>query len=91
MYTTMKNSYFPSSVADDQAPNLSMYCIRHRACKTYGRQVLDKRASQELQAFVHDAYGLYFLRRGKSSAALDYVQKAMKTHARMRVRSAGPR
>ena len=48
--------------------------------------MLDKRASQELQAFVHDAYGLYFLRRGKSSAALDYVQKAMKTHARMRVR-----
>ncbi len=35
---------------------------------------------------MHDAYGLYFLRRGKSSAALDYVQKAMKTHARMRVR-----
>lgn len=54
-----------------------------------GRQVLDKRASQELQAFVYDAYGLYFLRRGKSSAALDYVQKAMKTHARMRVRSEG--
>lgn len=50
------------------------------------RQALDKRSTQELQAFVYDAYGLYFLRRGKSSAALDYVQKAMKTHARMRVR-----
>ena len=35
---------------------------------------------------MHDAYGRYFLRRGKSSAALDYVQKAMKTHSRMRVR-----
>ena len=35
---------------------------------------------------MSDAYGLYYLRRGKSSAALDYVQKAMKTHARMQVR-----
>lgn len=55
--------------------------------KTNRRQALDKRSTMELQAFVYDAYGLYFLRRGKSSAALDYVQKAMKTHARMRVRS----
>ncbi|CAM9100864.1 unnamed protein product [Scytosiphon promiscuus] len=54
-----------------------------RAGTLLSRQVLDKRASTELQAFVNDAYGLYFLRRGKSSAALDYVQKAMKTHARM--------
>ncbi|CAM9793692.1 unnamed protein product, partial [Laminaria digitata] len=45
-------------------------------------QVLDKRTTLELRAFVSDAYGLYYLRRGKSSAALDYVQKAMKTHAR---------
>lgn len=47
--------------------------------------MLDKRATLELRAFVSDAYGLYYLRRGKSSAALDYVQKAMKTHARMQV------
>lgn len=34
---------------------------------------------------MSDAYGLYYMRRGKSSAALDFVQKAMKTHARMQV------
>lgn len=49
------------------------------------RQVLDKQANAELKAFIFDAYGLYYLRRGKSTAALDYVQKAMKTHARMQV------
>ena len=44
------------------------------------RQVLDKRATLELKAFVSDAYGLYYLRRGKSSAALDYVQTVSYTH-----------
>ncbi|CAM9350178.1 unnamed protein product [Ectocarpus sp. 12 AP-2014] len=54
-----------------------------RAGILLSRQVLDKHSTLELRAFVNDAYGLYFLRRGKSSAALDYLQKAMKTHARM--------
>lgn len=49
------------------------------------REVLDKRATSELKAFVCDAYGLYYLRRGKSSAALDYVQKAMRVHVYMQV------
>lgn len=34
---------------------------------------------------MFDAYGFYYLRRGKSSAALDYVQKAMRAHAHMQV------
>lgn len=51
------------------------------------RQVLDKKTTSELRGFVSDAYGLYYLRRGKSSAALDYVQKAMRTHARMQVKN----
>lgn len=54
------------------------------------RQVLDKKTTSELRGFVSDAYGLYYLRRGKSSAALDYVQKAMRTHARMQVNTGFP-
>ncbi|CAM9942528.1 unnamed protein product, partial [Sphacelaria rigidula] len=53
-----------------------------RATTLISREVLDKQANAELKAFIFDAYGLYYLRRGKSTAALDYVQKAMKTHAR---------
>ncbi|CAB1096699.1 unnamed protein product [Ectocarpus sp. CCAP 1310/34] len=60
-----------------------------RAGILLSRQVLDKHSTLELRAFVNDAYGLYFLRRGKSSAALDYLQKAMKTHARLLVMGDG--
>ncbi|CAM9999650.1 unnamed protein product, partial [Choristocarpus tenellus] len=45
--------------------------------------VLDKRVTAEIRAYVLDAYALYYYKRGKSSAALDFVQKSMKTHARM--------
>lgn len=49
------------------------------------RQVLDKRETMELRAFIWDAYGLYYLKRSKPTAALDYTEKAMRTHVRMEV------
>lgn len=39
----------------------------------------------ELRAFIWDAYGLYYLKRSKPTAALDYTEKAMRTHVRMEV------
>lgn len=62
----------------------------HELCDLFAdRQVLDKQANSELRAFVFDAYGFYYLRRGKASAALDYVQKAMRAHAHMQVKDGG--
>jgi hypothetical protein len=45
-------------------------------------EVFDRRAQQELQAFVHDSFAYFYYRRGKHEAALHYAQKAMQVGRR---------
>ena len=37
----------------------------------------------ELRAFIQDSYAYYYYRRGKSAAALQYAQRAMRIHVRL--------
>uniref|UniRef100_A0A7S1U6F4 Uncharacterized protein n=1 Tax=Phaeomonas parva TaxID=124430 RepID=A0A7S1U6F4_9STRA len=45
---------------------------------------LSRRDMSELRAFVADAYAYYYSQRGKNHAALEYAEKAMRTHAHMK-------
>lgn len=40
-------------------------------------EVFDRRATQELKAYVNDSFAYFYYRRGKYEAALHYAQKAM--------------
>ena len=40
-------------------------------------EVFDRRAMQELKAYVNDSFAYFYYRRGKYEAALHYAQKAM--------------
>ena len=38
----------------------------------------------ELRAFIHDSFAYYYFRRSKSAAALQYGQKALRIHVRLK-------
>jgi len=40
-------------------------------------EVFDRKAMQELKAYVNDSFAYFYYRRGKYEAALHYAQKAM--------------
>ncbi|KAG5181669.1 hypothetical protein JKP88DRAFT_320679 [Tribonema minus] len=48
------------------------------------RADLDRRTNNELAAYVADSYSFYYLRRNKAAAALEYSQRALKAHQRLR-------
>jgi tetratricopeptide (TPR) repeat protein len=49
-----------------------------------GQTTLSPQHRNELRAFIQDSYAYYYYRRGKSAAALQYAQKAMRIHVRLR-------
>ena len=49
-----------------------------------GQTTLSPQHRNELRAFIQDSYAYYYYRRGKSAAALQYAQKSMRIHVRLR-------
>ncbi|CAM9526846.1 unnamed protein product, partial [Chrysoparadoxa australica] len=45
-------------------------------------QLMTKQSALELKGFILDSYAFYYLRRGKATAALDYMGRALKIHVR---------
>ncbi len=47
-------------------------------------EIFERRVTAELKAFVNDTYAYYYYKRKKTEAALQYSERAMKTHAAMK-------
>ena len=47
-------------------------------------EIFERRVTAELKAFIHDTYAYYYYKRKKIEAALQYSERAMKTHAAMK-------